>query len=125
MLVSIITFLFGILNLTFWKLLKYDSIIIKARLIAKAFCPYNARIYGGKIFYVEYNINNKCYKTSIMVFKSSLLYNGEIGNSYDIYVSKNYPKLIIDNTNKLTINFIIGIISILFSIFLTIYQNFF
>lgn len=63
----------AVYNLIIWKLIKSDSSVIKAKLVARS---YGGRNGNKSIWYctMEYTINNKEYRRDIMVGKESPLY---------------------------------------------------
>ena len=63
----------GLYNLIIWKLIKTDSILIKAKLVDR-FYVYRSR-YGQRGCVVKYIINNKEYRTKLIVTKEAPLYN--------------------------------------------------
>lgn len=127
---KIILLIFGIVNLFIWGFLKYDYTIAKVTSLKIGPSIYKSSLSNQEILEVTYIIDNKEYKQSINVSKKSYLYRlyyNSIEKYVDIkthdckiYVSKKFPKLIIDNIDRLIINFSVGIISILASIILYI-----
>ena len=127
---AMILLIFGIINLVIWVLLKYDYIMAKVTSIKIGSSIYKNSLSNQEILEVKYIIDNKEYKQVINVSKKSplfLLYYDSIEKYVDIkahdckiYVSKRFPKLIIDNIDRLTINLLVGIISILTGIILCI-----
>ena len=118
----IVLLIFGIINLLIWGLLKYDYIMAKVISIKHSMLGRGYKIFVENLE-VTYNIDNKEYKQVINVSKKSPLYHlyyDSIEKYIDIetqdckiYVSKRFPKLIIDNIDRLIINLSVGIISIL------------
>lgn len=127
---TIILLIFGIINLVIWALLKYDYIVAKVISIEIGSPIYKNSLSSQEILEVVYIIDDKEYRQHINVSKKSPLYHlyyDKIEKYVDIkaqdckiYVSKRFPKLIIDNIDRLTINLLVGIISILTGIILYI-----
>jgi len=127
---AIILLIFGIINLVIWVLLRYDYIEAKVISIKIGSSIYKNSLSNQEILEVTYIIDNKEYKQVINVSKKSPLYiwyYESIEKYVDIkahdckiYVCKRFPKLIIDDTNRLAINLLVGIISILIAIILCI-----
>ena len=127
---AIILLIFVIINLVIWVLLRYDYIEAKVISIKIGSSIYKNSLSNQEILEVTYIIDNKEYKQVINVSKKSPLYiwyYESIEKYVDIkahdckiYVCKRFPKLIIDDTNRLAINLLVGIISILIAIILCI-----
>ena len=103
----------GLYNLIIWKLIKSDSSMVKAKLVDR-FYVYRGSRYGQQGCVVEYTINNKEYRTKLIVTKEAPLYNGTEGNEYDVYVFNKHPKVVVGSIDK---NFSIWGLSILLILF--------
>ena len=64
----------GLYNFIIWKLIKSDSNVIKAKLVDR-FYVYCGSRYGQRGCVVEYTINNKEYRTKLVVTKEAPLFN--------------------------------------------------
>lgn len=100
-------------NFIIWKLIKNDQSMVKAKLVDR-FYVYRGSRYGQRGCVVEYTINNKEYRTKLIVTKEAPLYNGTTGNEYDVYVFNKHPKIIVGSIDK---NFSIWGWSIFFILF--------
>ena len=101
----------GIYNLAIWRLIKKEASIIKARLVDR-FHVRRGGVYGQQGCIIDYIIDNKVYSKKIIVTKNAPIYNGTIGEDYDVYVVKRYPKVVVGSIDKN--RNIIGISMILF-----------
>lgn len=101
----------GIYNLAIWRLIKKEASIIKARLVDR-FYVHRGSMYGQQGCIIDYIIDNKVYSQKIIVTKNAPIYNGTIGEDYDVYVVKRYPKVVVGSIDKN--RNIIGISMILF-----------
>lgn len=64
----------GVYNLIIWKLIKCGSTVIKTTLVER-FYVYRGNLYGQQGCVIEYTINNREYRTKLIVNKESPLYN--------------------------------------------------
>ena len=110
----------GIYNLAIWRLIKKEASIIKARLVDR-FHVRRGSVYGQQGCVIEYTINDVQYRERIIVTKKAPIYDGKIGEEYDVYVVENHPKVVVGSIDKNW--FIIGLSIFLFIFGLLIILN--
>lgn len=101
----------GIYNLAIWRLIKKEASIIKAKLVDR-FHVRRGSIYGQQGCVIEYTVNNVQYRERIIVTKKAPIYDGTIGEEYDVYVVQKHPKVVVGSIYKNS--FIIGLSIFLF-----------
>ena len=105
----------GVFNLIIWKLIKCDSSMIKATLV-DTFYLHGKGKYGQRGCIIEYTINNREYRKKIVVKREAQLYNGAIGNEYDVYVLNKHPNVVVGSIDKNFSIFVTSIFLILFGV---------
>ena len=112
----------GIYNLAIWRLIKKEASIIKAKLVER-FHVRHGSVYGQQGCVIEYTVNDVQYRERIIVTKKAPIYDGTIGEEYDVYVVEKYPKVVVGSIDKNW--FIIGLrILLIFSVLFIILREF-
>lgn len=91
----------GLYNIMIWKIIEKYGVSKKAVLIDRFFVHsrYNFILKGEGVV-IEYNVNNRNYISKIIVNKNSGLYEGKIGNEYDVILLEKHPKVVVGNIER-------------------------
>ena len=84
----------GLYNIIIWKIIEKYGVSKKATLIDRFFVR-SELINDRNGVIIKYNVNNRDYISKIVVYKNSDLYNGTIGNEYDVILLENHPKIVV------------------------------
>lgn len=90
----------GLYNIIIWKIIKKYGISKKVELIGRFFVPYKYRFLSSEGVIIKYNVNNRDYIKKIVVKKDSNLYEGKIGNEYDVILLENHPKVVVGSIER-------------------------
>lgn len=96
----------GVYNITIWSILKKYGVSRKAEMIDR-FSAYVGlhglgRVLAGrrKGIVIKYSVNDKEYISKIVVGEDSDLYEGIIGNVYDVILLENHPKVVVGSKRE-------------------------
>ena len=75
----------------YWLAIHTKASIIKAKLVDR-FHVRRGSVYGQQGCVIEYTVNDVQYRERIIVTKKAPIYDGTIGEEYDVYVVENEAK---------------------------------
>lgn len=111
----------GVYNIIIWSIIKKYGVSRKAEIIDRypVFIGKGlAKIVAGrpKGIVIKYSVNDKEYISKIVISKDSDLYQGKIGDIYDVILLENHPKVVVGGIKKN--NWLLSIFLFLFGLFI-------